>query len=596
MNNKPEPTRRLKTIIALATIGNIAYAFAHKTPAPQLVRLAYYMGVGYATGSPTILAIALAEEIHKTTLAYLARTGPLGLATPLALAAATFILSLQTIRGRNKDPLLQLLQKPPKPPSPCHNTHTAPTTLLLAAILAYTLTPTTPIPIYIHLYHTATAILAATLYSTLKQPVLQTAIALNIALTHLNPLAPLLLTVLHPPATARIHEEEQDNNKLCIGTITATYTQHPLKPYRLAINTTRQWGWQATGYNNIPYCIKLSTTTSNHILIAGMSGSGKSTLAATIARKLSGKIPVIILDPHGEYGSLIDNADRMEAHKESVNPFELGNTPPTVRATEITQLITSIYRLGPLQQKVLEEAILLAYETQGAKPEDPATWNNTPTFETLIEVLNTLAEKEAQAATLIPYIKSLATKIFHKTSKNITTLVDKNKITIIDLSKLPTPQHKQVYTETLLKILDTRIREKGTTNKPRLAIIIDEAHLVASRKHQAHQQLPRMYKELRKYGAIMIAITQRITEINEDIIANTGHHIILKHTEPKEVHYLAKLASGYNEEDRIKALEETITTLEKGKAIIRSTHEQEPVILAYNTIKQPETPREANKN
>lgn len=407
-------------------------------------------------------------------------------------------------------------------------------------------------------------------------------LALNASLGLYTPKALLPLFAM-VPTQSTIHfglsERDGQQKRICIGHIEAVLVKSPPIVLKLKYGQDTGWGWQ-NHLERTAYCLEASISEGGHILITGMTGSGKSTLASIIAYNYEDIAPVLIIDPHGEYKHRIDHAHIIDATQYSVNPLELGGVPPSIRAGEIAQLIASLYRLGPLQQRLLEDAIKSSYEAKGIRDDDSATWTiEPPTLDDVKEVLDGLAVRDSRAAVLVSYLNSLQSAVFRRTTVSIQDLLEGRGLMVFDLSKLATFEQKRLYVETLLRLLYSHVQRLGVAKRPRLLIIVDEAHIFAPKTSKVNI-LSKMYAEMRKYGINLLCITQQVLDIDKTIVANSSYIIALRQTEPREKSYLARLLSGFEEKNRVQAIEETLANLPQGYAVVRDRRFDEPMLIS----------------
>ncbi|BEP17548.1 hypothetical protein PYJP_09000 [Pyrofollis japonicus] len=367
-----------------------------------------------------------------------------------------------------------------------------------------------------------------------------------------------------------------------IGEIVAVLQRNPLIRYNeLKIETKSTYKW-ALIYSEVLYRLNPETKENPHIIITGSSGSGKSFTAAVIAKSLSrvGNSPsILIIDPHGEYKDYVRDALIVQADKYSINPLDLNGRSPRQRAIEVALIISSIFNLGPLQSRILEEAIIIAYESRGIIESDKETWKTAPpSLKDVAYILRKLAHNDKRADVVAMYIESLVSRIFGKTSISINKLLEANKPIILDLSGLSERTWQQLFTELFLEKIYVYLKEKGITDKLRLIMIIDEAHLFA-RKTKRRNVVTNMAAELRKYGLSLILVTQKYDDVDDAILANIGTKIALRHTEPKTAKQVAEaLASGI-EQDELKVLVETLNIVPQGYAIIRDYYINKPLLV-----------------
>lgn len=393
----------------------------------------------------------------------------------------------------------------------------------------------------------------------------------------------LLLYYLKDAETIEVIEMLRNREGAELGQAIAALIESPLVRYRDEnIRITRRYSYDwAPLITSILYKISIGVHTNPHIVISGASGSGKSYTAARIATQIakSAKSSVIIIDPHGEYKNLLNDSIVIDASTSSINPLDLHGKSPRQRAIEITSLISSLFKLGPLQERLLEDAILLAYEAKGIIENEPSTWRRTPpTLLDVAQILRRIASREKRAYIVATYVESLASRVFAKTNISIDTIFGSEKPVIIDLSSIGERSWQSLYIELFLEKLYIAMKERDLAKTVRAVLVIDEAHLVAS-KNSRRNIVANMATELRKYGLALILITQRLDDLDKSILANTGTKIALRQVEPKLAKYVAESIAVSNNRDEIDILTETLGLLPKGYAVVRDYDINTPLML-----------------
>ncbi len=397
------------------------------------------------------------------------------------------------------------------------------------------------------------------------------------------PPAIFLLYCLENIETLDIVEKLAEREGAEVGYVIAALLEQPLIRYRneqIAPDLKSSYAW-APVVKKTPYKLYVSTSSNPHIIITGTSGSGKSHLASRIALKIASmsNSGIIILDPHGEYRELLRNCLVINAQNASINPLDLYGKSPRRRAIEVASIIASIFKLGPLQTRLLEDAILIAYESKGILDNLPETWDKEPpTLQDVAQVLRNVANRDKRAYLVATYVETLSSKVFSSTSITMSKLFDSNKPVIIDLSSIGDREWQRLYMELFLEKLYIFIKEKGLSNRIRTVLLVDEAHLIAS-KNMRRNIIANMSAELRKYGLSLILITQRLDEMDKSILANMGTKIVLRQVEPRVAKYVAEGIALSNEKEEIDVIVKTIGVLPQGYAIIRDYYIREPLLV-----------------
>ena len=137
--------------------------------------------------------------------------------------------------------------------------------------------------------------------------------------------------------------------------------------------------------------------------IIGMPGAGKSHTVKSMILRLKKKgidIPVIIVDPEGEYHVVVDQIGEGVVlnigteHYVNIfdRPYPSMNYRLWVRKAVIPGIIKSLGinpQQTPIMMRILEETIFTVYEDQhGFHPSDPSTWyRRDPTLKEVVDYL-----------------------------------------------------------------------------------------------------------------------------------------------------------------------------------------------------------------
>ena len=158
-------------------------------------------------------------------------------------------------------------------------------------------------------------------------------------------------------------------------------------------------------YNDLIYWTPENTqdVPNPHMMIMGESGSGKTYSVQCLTAELAQHdIPSIIFD----YGQGFETQELDEIYRSYTKPKEylLGEEGiplnplrifpadahgPKSVATRLSDVFDAVYALGPIQRRVLIDAILASFERAGISSENGDTWEKQPPS---IEMLQTILE------------------------------------------------------------------------------------------------------------------------------------------------------------------------------------------------------------
>ncbi len=148
----------------------------------------------------------------------------------------------------------------------------------------------------------------------------------------------------------------------------------------------------------------------------------------------------------------------------------------------------------------------------------------------------------------------------------ITSYLGKTPL-VIDLSKMD-PWSKIAYSHAVIAYLYNHLKRKGITSKPRVMILVDEAHnLFPRHTNQWIQLVEEAFVEARKYGLRLVLATAYPQRLSQTIIYNTTTLIAHKHTNQIDAEETAKQIAQTKQETQ--TYTKLLQNLETGQTIIK---------------------------
>ncbi len=287
-------------------------------------------------------------------------------------------------------------------------------------------------------------------------------------------------------------------------------------------------------------------------VIVGSSGTGKTqTVKAILLEFAKFKLPYIIFDFRNDYISKAKESDFgqiLDLSTISINPLELdGNNTPKDQKYEISDIIDLVYGIGERQVGYIRSAIKQSYEDKGIKEEDKDSWSNVlPTFDDIQNNLNKISDEgDSGTRSSIKGIFARLDPIFDYGIFSAKTVMPFEKImrsqTIVNLGTLPNDTLKAVVCEFFMRKLRYYLYKIGGSEKPRLYVIIDEAHRL---KYEREASAGELLKEVRKYGVGMLLATQEPVDFTDVVYNNIGGIMSLQLTDPKYAKSIAEHLGG----------------------------------------------------
>lgn len=371
--------------------------------------------------------------------------------------------------------------------------------------------------------------------------------------------------------------------------------------------------------------IKIPLKTLNrHGLICGATGTGKTKTLQVLAEQMSlNGIPCLLMDMKGDLSGIAmpgtTNKHIAWRHGEIGVPYSpenlpvelmtlTGNNGVRLRST-ITEfgpiLISKILNLNSVQQGIMTLVFkycddkklplidlpdlkkVLQFFTNEGKEEIKKTYG-TVSKVSVATIMRKIIEIEQQGADSFFGEKSFDTQdLVHTTHDN------KGAISIIRLNDIQNkPKLFSTFMLSLLAEIYSIFPEEGDGDKPKLAIFIDEAHLVFKNASDALlEQIETIIKLIRSKRVGIFFCTQNPTDIPEAILSQLGLKIqhALRAFTAKDRDNIRKIARNYPESSYYK-VEETLTSLGIGEAFVTSLNEKGiPTPLAATLLRAPAT-------
>lgn len=312
----------------------------------------------------------------------------------------------------------------------------------------------------------------------------------------------------------------------------------------------------------IPVHLDLNRLLTKHVAVLAKSGSGKSYAVGVLVEEiLERKVPVIVIDPHGEYGTLKEPAEKDErmarfaVRPQQYRVREYGDPqwpglvplrlPNNLTQQELVHLIPG--KLNNTQLGILYNAI------KGI---------DTLDFETL---LLQLEQEESNAKwsiiNLVEHLRSLG--IFSNQPVAYNELVKSGTCSIINLRGLA-PEIQQVVVYKLAKDL-FELRKQSKV--PPFFLVMEEAHNFCPERSfgeaTSSKVLRTIASEGRKFGLGLCAISQRPARVDKSVLSQCTTQLILKVTNPNDLKAVSNSVEGLTAES-----EREIQNLPIGTALV----------------------------
>ena len=296
--------------------------------------------------------------------------------------------------------------------------------------------------------------------------------------------------------------------------------------------------WLGLNKNNIPIIKDIFKLPNPNGLVLAQSGGGKSYFCKLlITRYLLNGTKVMIIDPQGEYKSLVERfqGQRIDLSRQSktmINPFDLmGHDYAEKRLALMDLMQIMLGKLTDPQKSIIDKAISLTYKNKGIT-KDSHTWNRKPPIlEDLLKVLKQMERKAVQIEK--PVLRSLINRmemyvdgVFSFMNKQ-TNIDFNNRLVCFDIGNLP----KQVKPAIMFLVLDY-VYMKMKSNLDRKLLLIDESWSLLSRTEDAGY-IFEIVKTCRKFNMGLLMINQEVeglfsSQAGKSILANSAYTMLMR--------------------------------------------------------------------
>lgn len=342
---------------------------------------------------------------------------------------------------------------------------------------------------------------------------------------------------------------------------------------------------------NVHVNLDANNLVQKHCSILAKTGAGKSYTGGVILEELLDKnVPLLIIDPHGEYATLkFPNEDKSTS-------FERYGITPKGYAAQITVYTPANKLLNPAADMLFRlNGINLGIKEFVQFFSDNRSQNETGI---LFEAVSKLkAEKEKYTIddiifevgqnkskvkwNVINKLEALReTGILSDKATSINELVQDGRASIIDMRGVNPDLQAMIVSKLCTDIFDAR----KLATVPPCMLVLEEAHNFCPEKGfdrtVSTDILRTIASEGRKFGLGLMVISQRPARVDKNVLSQCNTQIIMKVTNPNDLKAISKGLEGISSD-----VEEDIKGLSSGVAMIVSTYIERPILVDIRTRK-----------
>jgi len=307
--------------------------------------------------------------------------------------------------------------------------------------------------------------------------------------------------------------------------------------------------------SRIPVRLSLNVLAQKHVSVLAKTGAGKSyTVGVVLEEFLKAKVPLVILDPHGEYGSL-RNANVEEQELEAMVRFGIR---PRSFQKQIREFALDTF-LNPDAEKLRLEGLnleghevadllggklssgqmgVLYQAVKEVKEVNPAY--------TLRDVMEFVGQNKSSAKwNVLNALEALdSTGVFDTRGTPVKELVRPGQCTIINLKGVAPDVQEIVVTRLSNLLWQTRKRNEVAPH----ILVVEEAHNFCPERGIGNAVsgpvLRTIASEGRKFGMGLVIVSQRPAKIDKNVLSQCNTQIVLKVTNPNDLKAIVQSLEG----------------------------------------------------
>lgn len=322
---------------------------------------------------------------------------------------------------------------------------------------------------------------------------------------------------------------------------------------------------------DIEMYLDLNKVMTKHMSVLAKSGSGKSYTVGVLLEEIMEKgIPVLVLDPHGEYSTLseptqdaksIEKLSKMGLKPDSY-PTRVWGDPDVVPGAEPLTI--------PHDFSTHETADILPKKPNGSQLAVLYNSFKNMTGKDLESLLHTVdlddSNAKYQLTSMLERLKEL--DIFTTQKTKFDKFVKPGVCNIINFKGLE-PYVQEVATYKIVKELFEKRKKKEV---PPFFLVMEEAHNFCPERTFGEKKssgiLRTVASEGRKFGLGLCVISQRPARVDKNVLSQCSTQIIMKITNPNDLRAVSKSV-----ENMTSATEEEIQNLQVGSGLITGIHD-----------------------
>lgn len=321
-------------------------------------------------------------------------------------------------------------------------------------------------------------------------------------------------------------------------------------------------------------------------LITGDAGSGKTqTIRVLIDAACREKLSLLIFDFKGDYcdpafadplGIEVVNVRQSGLPFNPLQPPPRGasGVQPIEHTHELAGVLARVFKLGPVQEGYLRDAINGAYTDNGIDPRgwiapDAVGW---PPFDIVLERLRDMKGTAALVTKLAPLCELGLFPSDGGQLKSFGAFIDKR--VCLDLKELPTDDIKSALAELIIIQLHGYALRGDQPRRLKRVIVFDEAHRVRN-----SARLESLAREGRAFGVGIVIGTQFPGDIPETMAGNLATQLFLMNNQAEHRRFVVRQMYGATSGPEPAAMLNKLGRLKPFEGLFANAHHRSGVML-----------------
>ncbi len=356
----------------------------------------------------------------------------------------------------------------------------------------------------------------------------------------------------------------------------------------------------------VPVVLSVKDLVSTHLAIIASTGAGKSYLASVIIEELMqpyNKASVLILDPHGEYGTLSEIANAEQFSEESkearegigrggsyraqVRVYKPDQVKVRLSSLNIGDMRHLLSEMTEKQQYLLNRALRKVNETKRGTP-----WGSADLKQAIKSVAKQKGDEDSEGADDSSTIHALTWRIEDRFENSYTfddlqhldlpEIFKPGQCTVLQLNDIDERDQQVVVATILRRLYKARMdTERGKVHSGEsylpypVFVLLEEAHHFAPGGTDVVSTaiLKQVLAEGRKFGIGVGLISQRPGKLNADVLSQCQTQCIMRIVNEIDQKSVAAAIEGVGRD-----LLNNLPALSKGQVIVAGAALNTPVI------------------